>query len=794
MLSLKASAEIDLFEKVFQKKTEKVVSLPLFFERSFLGEVLAKITNGAILKSIEKSTLINLIENNLREEIVSKIKVSEKKYLSKKELESLGINTGFDSKNLYVFIEIPSHLRRLKGADLSFNRIPRWANGAKKSQGVSGFLNLLNYYNDSDLVANDSYTSDQSLNLNFGNLSLLGQTSWQRDSESRFIRQDFRLTYDWQEHLMRAQLGDLNYQVSDYQSFQSGAGLLVSTNFNLNPYRLFNPMSFREITLNAPSRVRVFINEVLVQTLRLPSGRHRLDNLPLNEGINNIRLEIQDNRGRQEDVSFTGTTSFSLIGRGLHDFTYGGGVPAEDALGDRRYDTNYKKYFYVANHLYGLNDSVNVGYGLMGNSLQRLLSVKGLMQNSWGLSTLNVSGAQLLKPSTGNGGVGSAARFTHLFRDYQNKERRLRTFDLALEYLGVGFVPMETLVERQEASVRPEIGYTQFLSDYLNVRLRGSYRFNSKNSNQNFYNGSLASTLLFKRFYQFSGQYSFSGFRSGEKDHQLLFSFNWSLPSSGQVVTTSYNTKTYESTGQVSFTGQGRPSRWRGQGNIRKSPQRKQYEVELGRESQRYNANFSYLMRDGNDGIDSRTKTANFSTAVAFAGGQFSLSRPINESFALVATSGAIRDYSLYLNKNSDHYEAETGILGSAVLPNYQAYRFYPIRIDSRALPFGIEVPPEEVVVEAPYRGGVLIDIFSKQTKALVGKVSVKGIPIPLKTGRLVGADKSSYHFFTNRKGRFLVESILPGKYQLSIEGRFLGELNIPKEGDSVTRWEHNYE
>lgn len=784
----------DLFQKVFKKRTKKVVSLPLFFEGSFLGDVFVKIENGNKLESIEVASFEKITRNILKDGSLKNIKNKSVNYLLKEELKKIGIVTGFDPKNLYIYLEVPSQLRRVKQSDLSFGIIPDWARGAKKSQGVSGFINLFNYYRSDDLATNDSYTSDQSINLNFGKFAFLGQTSFQRDSESRFARQDVRVTYDWQDKLIRGQLGDLNYQITDYQSFQPGAGLLFSTNFNLNPYRLFNPMSFREITLNAPSRVRVFINEVLVQTLNLPTGRHRLENLPLNEGINNIRLEIQDNRGRQEDISFKGTTSFSLIGNGLHDFTYGGGVPTYDALGDRRYDSDYKKYFYILNHLYGFNDSVNLGFGLTGNSLQRLLSFRGLTQNSLGLSTLNVSGSQLMKPTLGYQGEGLAARFTHLFRDYQERERRLRTFDLALEYLGVGFSPMDTLNIRQDSSLTPEFGYTQFLSDYLNVRLRGSYRFNSTDKNQNFYTGSVATTFLFKRFYQLSGQYSLSGFPTGNKDQQFLVSFNMSLPSSGQVVTASYNTQSQESSGQWSYTGQGRPARWRSQANIRKSPQRSQYEVDLGREEQRYRANFSYLKRDQKLGVDSNLKTLNLSTAIAFAGGKFSVSRPINESFALVALSGSLEDYNLFLNKNSSYYEAETGLLGNAVLPNYQAYRFYPVRIDSRDLPFGAEVPPDQVVIEAPYRGGVFIDISSKPTIAFVGKIKFKTNPLALKTGRLVDGTENAYNFFTNRKGRFLVESILPGNYKLFVEGKFLGEVNIPKEGKPIHRWEHNYE
>jgi len=285
-----------------------------------------------------------------------------------------------------------------------------------------------------------------------------------------------RFNYDDTKNLIRYQLGDLNYRVNQFQAFQAGAGFLASTNFDLDPYRLFNPLSFKEITLNTPSRVRVFINNVLVQTLNLPTGRHRLDNLPLNEGINDVRIEIQDNRGRREEINFKGTTSYSLIADGVHDFTYGLGVPALEQFSERRYDSEDQKYFLVMNHLYGLGDRTNIGFGFMGDNWQKLASLRYLHQSFLGLTDLNLSGSFLQKPNVGEKGSGLGARLTHLFRDYSGDDRLLRNIDFGLEYLGPGFTSMGLLSASDSASLAPELGVTQFLSDKLNARLRVSYR------------------------------------------------------------------------------------------------------------------------------------------------------------------------------------------------------------------------------------------------------------------------------------------------------------------------------
>lgn len=790
VLSIETQSNEDLFQQVFKKSSKRTVSLPLFFNGVIKGEGLFIVQNSENIQSVQKGFILKILEPLLDEDALKSLSEISGENISIKDLGHEGVSLEYHSDKLIAELFIKADRKKSQDVNLAFNRIPRWAEGAIRPGKFSGFINFYNFFRDNSSVRDDSITADQNWNLNLGKLSFLAQTSFQKDSESRFIRQDLRFSYDDTKRLLRYQFGDLNYRVTDFQAFQAGAGLLVSTNFDLNPYRLFNPMSFREITLNTPSRVRVFVNGVLVQTLNLPSGRHRLDNLPLNEGINTIRLEIQDQRGRLENFDFKSTTSFSLIGQGIHDMTYGGGIPAKEVLKDRQYDTDNKKYFYILNHLYGLSNNSNIGFGLMGNSNQRLLSLRNLYQGNLGFTNLNLSLSQLMRPFTGRSGEGVGGRLTHVFRDYQQEQRRLRTFDFGLEYLGPNFVAMEDLNPNSYAQISPELGYTQFITDTINVRLRGLYRFNSQNSQLNFTNISSTFTLLFKRFFQFGLQYSYSKYRNGSDNHQTLLSFNWSMPSEGHVVTTSYNSQGDELNGQWNYSGRGRPGNWRGLANLRKNNSSETMEAELGREDQRYATSFNIQKRKVN-GIKNEIKNLNFHTSLAFAGGEVSISRPINQGFALVKTSKALKGHSLYLNKNGDQYEAETGFFNSAVLPNYQAYRYYPVRIDGRNLPLGISAPPQELVVAPPYRGGVLIPLTAEFTRAVIGKIQLQGNSSSLKMGKLISVKSGdSYTFFTNRKGRFLVESVIPGEYKVFLDEQYLDNLNIDAEGKGFHRWE----
>lgn len=85
-----------------------------------------------------------------------------------------------------------------------------------------------------------------------------------------------------------------------------------------------------------------------------------------------------------------------------------------------------------------------------------------------------------------------------------------------------------------------------------------------------------------------------------------------------------------------------------------------------------------------------------------------------------------------------------------------------------------------------------MVLLSAEETKALSGKILWNGNGLALKVGELKSKEsKQSYTFFTNRKGRFLIEAIKPGSYEAWIEGKPLGEIIIRKDGPGIQHWEY---
>jgi len=160
--------------------------LPLFFQGSFKSEVQFRVENSSRLVSLDRDSFLKVTEGLIDGELVDRLKTESEKLLISR-LESLGIALTYDAKNLAVVMTLSPEASALEVRDISFSQIPDWAKGAVYSKGVSGFLNLFNYYRSDSLAADDSITSDQNLNLNFGKLSFFAQTTFQRDARSDFF-------------------------------------------------------------------------------------------------------------------------------------------------------------------------------------------------------------------------------------------------------------------------------------------------------------------------------------------------------------------------------------------------------------------------------------------------------------------------------------------------------------------------------------------------------------------------------------------------------------------------------
>jgi outer membrane usher protein len=112
------------------------------------------------------------------------------------------------------------------------------------------------------------------------------------------------------------------------------------------------------------------------------------------------------------------------------------------------------------------------------------------------------------------------------------------------------------------------------------------------------------------------------------------------------------------------------------------------------------------------------------------------------------------------------------------VLPDLQSYLVRKLTIDAPDLPPGYELGPDTFTLWPTYRSGTVIHAGTGATVLLRGVLrTADGKPVTLQTGTVHALDNPAFKplpMFTNRGGRFVVEGLQPGRYEL----RMLADAN----------------
>jgi outer membrane usher protein len=137
-------------------------------------------------------------------------------------------------------------------------------------------------------------------------------------NDPAFRRIGSRLVYDDLNRTMRWTLGDLRFATRSFQGSPSVAGLSVSRLYAaLDPQREIRSSGTQSFTLLTPGMVETVVNGRTVERRSFQPGTYTLQDFPLAEGSNNVRLIIQDEAGKQRTVEFNQYSSRSLLEPGI---------------------------------------------------------------------------------------------------------------------------------------------------------------------------------------------------------------------------------------------------------------------------------------------------------------------------------------------------------------------------------------------------------------------------------------------------------------------------------------------
>jgi outer membrane usher protein len=178
----------------------------------------------------------------------------------------------------------------------------------------------------------------------------------------------------------------------------------------------------------------------------------------------------------------------------------------------------------------------------------------------------------------------------------------------------------------------------------------------------------------------------------------------------------------------------------------------------------RYEANYTRL----NGKNSTLLSTAG---GVAVIGGDFFLTRPVQDSFALIQVPGVpgVRGFS------SNQEVGTSNTRGNLFVANLLPYYGNKLGISDKDIPLNYTVAATEKVVATPFRGGAVVTFPVQRVQMIVGKIVLDdsgAAAIPAYGQLVVSANGKEFDSPIGKQGEFYLENLAPGRYLALVQYR----------------------
>lgn len=738
-------------------------SMPFWSNGIECGEIDVVIT-GEKLEQVEKNSFINALSKCARNDKFKQVYEAESWLLPMHSPFPLK----YDPVNLRIVGNIP--LDETKAHEFVFANSMRERFGSE-ALPPAFFGGVLNYRVENTWAAKqiggDNFSTYFDTFFNLNGFVLESQFNYLNGDTSGtgWFRGDTRIVKDFQDKEVRVQAGDVYPSSYGFMQGQPIGGVLVSTDFTLNPYSLPFPQGQGSFVLRTRSNVRTWVNGVLVKDEVLPAGSYDLRDIPLINGLNNVIVETTDDIGEKRVYQFNLPTSVELLNPGTWKFSLSSGVPFQDQIFKRKYneDTGLLTSGFAQ---YGISRRFTLGGYSQQQESFTLFGTEAGVATNFGNFFLGFARSQDQNLS----GQGAQASWqlqkvgSGLFNAY--------TLILRHQLFGQGFITRDNGFSNALKS-RSQVSVTLPVKERLTVSLGAQYGSvrNPTDSDRYGFDSTLNIRVM--------NNLNLSMFASRLRDERrqwndVAYAFlTWTFDGSGHLVNAFHDVENQTTRVTAVKDNANKLYSPRINSNIEKGQNKNSAEVDAFVPMPFAEAGVRSSIQDFERPDSTFAKTSvRYASAITFAYDRDNwgagLSRPVPSSFVLFEPSDVLRKQKISLRSTSPHTESASGPFGEVTYTNLLPYQYREIQLDPTALEEGTTLEQERFVVYPTYRSAHLIPLEDKGRIILQGKLIDKNKkPIALKVGNL-----NSILFFTSREGDFFIEGITPGKQVLQLQGQ----------------------
>lgn len=770
------------------------MTVPLNFNRRVLGEMPVLLTRDDrfIVESAGFQALIGpLLTPEAQAELKARLEGVES--FAPEEINATGISLDYDPDQLAVLLLRIDPTKR--SVEFLFQGGRPEEPGAAP-EDFSAYLNT-NLGVSRRQTTGDVTTPSVFLNgaMRYKGVVLEADVQGREDQSSgdyEIERRYARFVFDQPAEYRRWFLGDLNVETRGRQGFAEMGGFGVTRQTQrFNSFRNNGLSGGRQLVLQESSTVRVLRNGVFVREFKLDPGQYDLSNLPLQTGSNDVQLEIQNESGRRETVSYSAYLDSIDLEPG--DYEYGAylGVTNSGGFGSPDYSDGTLAFSGFWRKAF-LNKPA-VGFGLQAS--EDVQNVTGQTQ------FILRNGARLqLNASASNADRGAGYAYAFSYDHFVDMGGTYDSWTVVADYTSEDYATLGNAFGDNSTSWAFTGAYSHQFSDAWNATASASYRLGR---------GTI------------DDSYSLSAVSS------YRFAPEWSVQVGAEWVDYGGNFGTGGANGvgatvalvwqpRYDRRGEARYSSARNSGSVRfqQSPENRVgsfgYSVastyddgpgtlsgQVDYIANRFDASLTHTAygQSFSSITDEQITSLRVGTSISTTGGKVAIGRNIYDSFAILYPHQSLEDKPVIAGESFEggNYTSRSGALGPAVSNTLTSYVDQSVRYDVLGVPAGYDIGEGVRRVRPAYKSGYAIQVGSDAFVSALGRmVGNAGKPAALISGRVRLVDDPTAEpelFFTNSVGRFAIQKLIPGKtyrVELFTSGAAGFEFTVPADNEGL--------
>ncbi len=680
------------------------------------------------------------------------------------DLAAAGITGVWELETLTYYISTPGEYTALNEVD--FSPAPRSeAADFLKPPAIAGVVNLSAsgsmYFKQAGTTLPLSFTANALLNLWSVAVESYGSANYSGQSFTWYFG-NVKAIYDLPEIEGRLFAGMVSGEGIGYQSRPELYGLSIRSIDTFSRYdKRYSPSA--AFTLQKPSTVRIKMNGSMIRTFKLDMGNYRIYDLPFAYGLNEFELEVEEGESPDGIMIYRPVTKYITTETGL---LVGGQSEYGLSLGAGR--TELEEFFASGFYRYGFRSNVTLATGLQADFRSVLANLGFVFGTDIGGFILDTG---IL--AAWDGRSNPFAFSVNLdYRYSLPAAPKFPSFGISAGYNSTDFVtpqPVST-VGASVAKVYVSANIGAPLGKSVSFGLSGRWNRNLDGSMID--TGNVA--LNFGAALTKNSSIGISSGVSLETGTAPDFSLRFSLSASDPLKPGRYVSYSQPNNGSNSISYNDKLPILGGISyNIRASnlmggvSDLSSLSVSSGYSNQYFSLSGGSSINFG-QALASPDASVNLSlsTALAFAGGAFAISKPLYDSFIIFDPDSSTGKMPVAFGINSGNKLISHGLPVVAPLSSYNTSR---VTMDFPEADADVSATIPQISVLSGYRTGFIFRAGLEKRFYVTGYlVDASGAPITLVAADVMMPDGSYADMtFTDDSGMFQIFGLTPGVYKL---------------------------